>query len=124
MSKDATLYRRLGGYDAIAAVTDDFLGRLIADDRLGRFFKHVSHENKLRARQLTIDFLCNAAGGPSGYIGRSMTASHRGMGITTADWEASISHLRDTLTKYCVSEPEAKEVLGIIESIRLEVVDP
>ena len=23
-----TLYRRLGGYDALAAVTDDFLGRL------------------------------------------------------------------------------------------------
>ena len=26
-----TLYKRVGGYDAIAAVTDDFIGRLAAD---------------------------------------------------------------------------------------------
>jgi truncated hemoglobin YjbI len=31
-------YERLGGYDAIAAVTDDFIGRLIADPSIGRFF--------------------------------------------------------------------------------------
>jgi hypothetical protein len=30
-SAQASLYKRLGGYDAIAAVTDDFIGRLVAD---------------------------------------------------------------------------------------------
>lgn len=29
-----SLYTRLGGYDAIAAVVDDFVGRLVADKRL------------------------------------------------------------------------------------------
>ena len=33
-----TLYKRLGGYDALAAVTDDFLARLAADPGLGKFF--------------------------------------------------------------------------------------
>jgi hypothetical protein len=33
-----SLYKRLGGYDAIAAVTDDFLGRLAADKQMSRFF--------------------------------------------------------------------------------------
>ncbi|HWP56141.1 MAG TPA: hypothetical protein VN476_18555, partial [Pyrinomonadaceae bacterium] len=33
-----TSYARLGGYDAIAAVTDDFVGRLVADKRLTKFF--------------------------------------------------------------------------------------
>ena len=33
-----SLYQRLGGYDALAAVTDDFLGRLTTDSRLQRFF--------------------------------------------------------------------------------------
>ena len=27
----ASLYKRLGGYDALAAVTDDFIGRLATD---------------------------------------------------------------------------------------------
>ena len=33
-----TLYKRLGGYDAIAAVTDDFLARLSADPQFTKFF--------------------------------------------------------------------------------------
>lgn len=33
-----SLYKRLGGYDAIAAVTDDFIGRLVTDPSLGKFF--------------------------------------------------------------------------------------
>ena len=40
--KPPTLYKRLGGYDAIAAVVDDFLGRLIADKQLSRFFTGAS----------------------------------------------------------------------------------
>jgi len=32
--KDATLYARLGGYDAIAAVAEDLLPRLMADAHL------------------------------------------------------------------------------------------
>jgi hemoglobin len=35
-----TLYSRLGGYDAIAAVTDDLLRRLKADPKLERFWKN------------------------------------------------------------------------------------
>ena len=37
-----TLYKRLGGYDAIAAVADDLLVRLQADPRLARFWQHRS----------------------------------------------------------------------------------
>ena len=36
-SAQDSLYKRLGGYDALAAVTDDFLGRLIADPKESRF---------------------------------------------------------------------------------------
>jgi len=37
MSDAKTLYERLGGYDAIAAVANDLLPRLQADPQLGRF---------------------------------------------------------------------------------------
>ena len=36
--KPASLYSRLGGYDAIAAVVDDLLPRLRADALLSRFW--------------------------------------------------------------------------------------
>jgi hemoglobin len=40
MSDEKSLYARLGGYDAIAAVADNLLPRLISDQRLGRFWAH------------------------------------------------------------------------------------
>jgi hemoglobin len=33
-----SLYARLGGYDAISAVVNNLLPRLIGDQRLGRFW--------------------------------------------------------------------------------------
>ena len=37
MAVSETLYSRLGGYDAIAAVSENLVGRLMADPKLGRF---------------------------------------------------------------------------------------
>ena len=37
MSESKSLYTRLGGYDAIAAVSENLVDRLMADQRLGRF---------------------------------------------------------------------------------------
>jgi truncated hemoglobin YjbI len=36
-----TLYQRLGGYDALATVTDDFIGRLATNPQLKRFFAAI-----------------------------------------------------------------------------------
>ena len=87
--KPKTLYERLGGYDAIAAVTDDFIGRLVADKQITRFFTGASTDSKKRIRQLVVDQICAATGGPCIYIGRSMKTSHEGLGITedrNVDW--------------------------------------
>jgi hypothetical protein len=40
----------LGGYDALAAVTDDFLGRLATDPQLKRFFVGHSSDSLKRIR--------------------------------------------------------------------------
>jgi len=39
-----SLYKRLGGYDAIAAVTDDFIGRLASNKGISRFFVGLSDD--------------------------------------------------------------------------------
>lgn len=59
MSNDKkTLYERLGGYDAIAAVANDLLPRLQADPQLGRFWAHRGEDGMMREKQLLIDYLC------------------------------------------------------------------
>jgi hemoglobin len=62
--QNKTLYERLGGYDAIAAVANDLVARLNKDSQLGRFWAHRGEDGIKREKHLLIDFLCGRAGGP------------------------------------------------------------
>ena len=116
-------YKRLGGYDAIAAVTDDFIARLASDKSLSRFFVGHSKDSLGRIRQLVVDQLCAATGGPCVYIGRDMKTAHQGMGITETDWNAAVGHLVATLEKFKVPEKEKNEVLGAVSSFKKDIVE-
>ena len=123
VDKTATLYARLGGYDAIAAVCDDLLARLMADPQLARFWQNRATDSVRREKQLLIDFLCASAGGPLYYTGRDMLTSHRGMGVTAEDWDAFAGHLQATLEKFQVPSRERQEVTAFVESTRNDIVE-
>jgi hemoglobin len=117
-----SLYKRLGGYDAIAAVTDDLIGRLVADPQLSRFFVGLNNQSKTRIRQHFVDFLCHAAGGPCAYLGQDMKTAHAGINITEQDWQASVKDLQATLDKFKVPERERGEVLTMVSSLKADIV--
>jgi len=121
--QQGTLYARLGGYDAVVAVVDDLLPRLIADAQLGRFWQHRGDDGVRREKQLLVDFLCASAGGPRYYTGRDMTVSHRGMRISDSDWIVFLGHVKATLDRFAVPPRERGEVLGFIESTKKEIVE-
>jgi len=118
-----TLYKRLGGYDALAVVTDDFLGRLSTDSSFSRFFAGHSTDSIKRIRQHIVDQLCAATGGPCVYTGRDMKTSHAGLGISDKDWDVSVKHLVATLDKFNVPAKEKDEVLGAIGSFKKDIVE-
>ena len=118
-----TLYQRLGGYDALAAVTDDFIGRMAADPKLARFFAGHSRDSLTRIRQLIVDQLCAATGGPCAYVGRDMKTAHAGMGIGEEDWNAAAAHLVATLDKLQVPAAEKEEVLALVSSLKADIVE-
>ena len=122
MSETKTLYARLGGYDAIAAVADDLVARLRSDAQLGRFWAHRGEDGIRREKQLLVDFLCASAGGPLYYTGRDMATSHKGMGISEGDWQILIGHLNATLDKFSVPAPERQEVLAFVNSTKTDMV--
>jgi hemoglobin len=118
-----TLYQRLGGYEAIAAATDELLARLQSDPQLGDYWKGASNDNRRKARQLIVDFMVEAAGGPAFYTGRDMTTSHHGMRISESDWKVFMRHSADTLDHFGVGSPEQEEVLAFFESLEGEIVE-
>ncbi len=123
MNDQASLYERLGGYDAIAAVADALLPRLMADPELGRFWQNRGADGIRREKQLLVDYLCTNAGGPLYYTGRDMKLSHEGMSISDSDWSALTGHLSDTLASFNVPAQESSEVLAFIESTKADIVE-
>jgi hemoglobin len=118
-----TLYVRLGGYDAICAVTNDLLPRLQADSQLARFWQHRGEDGVKREKQLLIDFLCSSAGGPLFYTGRDMKTSHEGMKISERDWSAFLGHLNATLDAFQVPQAEREEVVAFVQSTKPDIVE-
>ena len=120
---EKSLYERLGGYDAIAAVVNELLSRLMSDPVLGRFWKNRGEDGINREKQLLIDYLCANAGGAMLYTGRDNKTSHKGMGIGEEDWNVFIGHLAATLDKFNVPPQEREDVLAFIDSTRADIVE-
>ena len=120
---DKSLYERLGGYDAIAAVTDALMVRIRDDDKLRRFYDHRGADGIAREQQLLVDYLCASSGGPMVYTGRDMKTLHIGMRLDEEDWQRAIDHLTATLAAFQVPKPEKSEMLAFTESLKPEIVE-
>ena len=118
-----SLYQRLGGYDAIAAVIDEFIKRMGTDPKMARFLGGLSQDSAGRLRQHIVDQVCAAAGGPCVYTGRDMKTSHKGMGISEDDWNAAAGHLVASLDKFTVPEKEKNDLLAIVSSVKGDIVE-
>ena len=116
------MYLRLGGYDAIAAATDEFIGRLATDGQTQKFFVGLSSDSKTRIRQLVVELICKATGGPCAYIGRDMKTAHAGAGITKADWDRSLAIFGEVLNKFKVPEQEHKDLAAILGPREKDIV--
>jgi hemoglobin len=117
-----TLYARLGGYDAIAGLVDEFLQTLASEPRMARFGA-MNLDSRRRNRQLTLDFICAATGGTAFYLGKDMKTSHAGLGITASEWQLAMDHVRSALVKFKVPERESKELIALIDGLAPEIVE-
>src|SRR5437773_724932 len=104
-----SFYERLGGYDGVAAIVDDLLPRLLDDPQLAMYWKGKCKDSLKKDRQLIVDFLASAFGGPVAYLGRDMKTSHDGLGITEAEWRLFVDHVRATLANLATGERAAAE---------------
>ena len=120
---DKSLYERLGGYDAIAAVIDRVMVRIKSDDKLRRFYDHRGADGIAREQQLFVDFVCASTGGPVVYTGRDMKTVHIGMRLDEEDWKRGVEHLAATLDAFEVPEQEKDEMMRLTESLKPEIVE-
>jgi len=120
-----SLYERLGGVFAIAAVVDDFIDRVMSDPRLNANPKVDEAHHKVHPagfKYLVTEQVCWATGGPQTYTGRSMAESHEHLDINEVEWQAFLEDFQATLDKFEVPAAEQAELFAIVESTKSDIV--
>ncbi len=120
-----SLYERLGGVFAIAAVVDDFIDRVMSDPKLNANPKVDEAHHKVHPagfKYLVTEQVCWASGGPQNYTGRSMADSHEHLDINEAEWQAFLEDFRTTLDKFEVPAAEQAELFAIVDSTKADIV--
>ena len=114
-----TLYKRLGGKEAITAVVDDFVGNVAGDARINRRFAKTDIPH---LKSSLVDQICAGTGGPCTYTGGDMKSVHRGMRIREEEWNALVEDLVKSLDKFKVPAREKGELLGVLGPMKPDIV--
>jgi hemoglobin len=117
-----SLYKRLGGREGIALVVGDFVGNMAADSRVNARFKDMKPAAVEKLKSNLSDQICDAAGGPCSYLGKEMKPAHAGMGISEAEWNATVENLSKALDKHKVPAAEKQELLGLLGPMKKDIV--
>jgi hemoglobin len=115
-----SLYDRLGGIEAITAVTRAVVDRQMKDDRINQKFARTNVDRLIKE---FVDQICQATGGPCTYSGRNMTETHHNMGVTSGEFEAFMEDVVAVLDGFNVGKAEQDELLNILAPLRGEIVE-
>ena len=122
-ANDPSLYERLGGESALQAAVGLFYDKVTADPLLAPFFEQLDMPAQVR-KQLA--FMSHAFGGPQEYQGRDVRSAHLRLvkqGLSDAHFDAVAGHLQATLQELEVPEALIAECLGLVGSLRNEVLN-
>src|SRR5256885_5240212 len=117
---EGSLYERLGRIESIGAVVKGFRDRVARDDRINQKFARTDLG---RLTRMLTDQVCEAAGGPCTYSGRSMKEAHAGMGVTSGEFDALVGDLVATLNQFKVGKSEQAELLGVLGPLKADIVE-
>ncbi len=117
-----SLYERIGGDAAIDAAVEIFYRRVLADDRINRFFEGVDMERQAAKQKAFLKF---AFGGPNNYTGKDMREGHAHLvkqGLNDSHFDAVMENLAATLKELNVPDELIQEAAAIAESTRNDVL--
>lgn len=124
-TNSTSLYERLGGIYAIAAVVDDFIDRIMVNPILNAnpLVDEAHHRvSKAGFKYLVTEMVGWATGGPQKYTGKTMKESHEHLSITESEWQSFLGDFQTTLDKFQVPAAEQSELFAIVDSTKGEIV--
>ena len=107
---DDSLYRALGGQAGVTRLADDLAPRLMADRRIGEFFRY---SNPQHLKETLAQQFCQVSGGGGcGYTGVPKKTAHQDMGITKGDFNALVELLQFSMEDQAIPFTTQNRLLG------------
>jgi hemoglobin len=115
----ARLYDDLGGRTGIVRFVDAALALYMTDPRLHAYFDNINPD-WLKPR--FVDYVCKVADGPCVYRGRSMAASHRGLHIDQAAFNAVVEDLQIAMDRSAIPFRLQNRLLARLAPMERDIV--
>ncbi|HSZ54533.1 MAG TPA: group 1 truncated hemoglobin [Tepidisphaeraceae bacterium] len=124
-----TLYQRIGGGPAVAAIADQLADRVIADPNVN--FARAGHPHTwsptpghvAELKTYLAQYIGMICDGPQVYEGRNLLDVHRGMQISESEWYAFMDDLKSVLASSQIAWEDQNEVLRRVGGSRDVIVD-
>ncbi|GAB2653192.1 group I truncated hemoglobin [Arenimonas aestuarii] len=117
----AGLYAQFGGQAGVEALVEEFLVRLLEDERINAQFADTDLVN---LNDRLVEQFCVELGGPCTYTGRDMAQSHAGLGITEADFNALVEDLVEAMEARGIPRSAQNRLLARLAPMHADIVSP
>ncbi len=111
---EMSLYQRLGGYNAIAAVVKDLYGRMLNDSHAWYYWKGRSPDSRATECRRFTDLVCANAGEPGVSQYRNTENTYKGLGISEIEWEYFVNLAAEALDQSGLTDSEREELFSIL----------
>jgi hemoglobin len=116
---EISLYERLGGREKIHQITEDVWINHISNPDVSARYANSDAE---KIKSLVTEFVCWGTGGPEQYSGKDMLTAHRTMNISHREFMAVIDDVMRALEKNKIAKREQNEMLGLLMSLKDQVI--
>jgi Truncated hemoglobins len=115
-----SLYDAFGQKAGITALINTFVGNVAADNRINYYFAHTDIKH---LKMELVNQVCAGVGGPCTYTGRSMEATHKGMGVTDSAFNALTEDMIAAMNKHHVPLWAQNDLIAVLAPMKYQIVD-
>ncbi len=113
------LYLSLGETVGIARIVEDFINELLVDEQIDFHFEEADLD---RFHDKLVEQICQLAGGPCVYSGKSMSKIHADMDISEAHFNVLVEALMQAMDNNQISAGTQNQLLALLVPMRSDII--
>lgn len=115
-----SVYEHLGAAEGLSAIIEDYVYLMATDERIKGAFEFTDFE---AFEAHLYNQICDITGGPCEYAGRDMVESHKGVGITVAEFNASVELLQTAMLDNGTPLAAQNRLLALLAPMHGDVIE-